>query len=463
MALFSEGQKQTQSQIHFPWIYVGPPGTGKTRLARQTLAQSLGVPVADVYPKDIRMFKVNDDYECRVYCSPYHFEIDIPDMSMQDKQILVEVLSMLFSAGDVFSGLKTSKRKIVLLRRAHNLSLAAAIRLRWIMETRVCPEGGTGMIWLCAREITGALSVLEDLFVRRRVPVPTAVEWASTWSAYPTLATDTAYKAFDGRMDRAFAVTRWASSCLAAGNYPRIIANCYEDLIVEMLRGCIKGSLAGVETPPLLLALWIRERVYDLLGLCQTGIEFLDGYSAATEKAFLAGYCTAPMFKAAIAVVATAEPNTSYRNPISLEKMLLDICIAFWRNAHLESPATLAALESALPIGTVSIVADATTSKRNLESGEGGVDDSAAYCASTTKKSVTKGVGKAKKRGANEGGNEIIDVTGAVPGASAAPRASAAPGAGQGQEQSKQPGQEQGPDKQAVKKRAPRAKKESVG
>jgi hypothetical protein len=403
------------NQIHFPWIYVGPAGTGKTRLARQTLAQSLGVPVADVYPKDIRMFKVNDDYECRVYCSPYHFEIDIPDMSMQDKQILVEVLSMLFSAGDVFSGLKTSKRKIVLLRRAHNLSLAAAIRLRWIMETRVCPDGGTGMIWLCAREITGALSVLEDLFVRRRVPVPTEAAWASTWGAHPTLATADAYALFDGRMDRAFAVTRWASSCLSAGNYPRIIANCYEDLIVELLRGCIKGALAGVETPPLLLALWIRERVYDLLGLCQTGIEFLDGYSAATEKAFLAGYCTAPMFKAAIAVVATAEPNTSYRNPISLEKMLLDICIAFWRYAHLESPATLAALESALPVGVHGAGASG-----NMESGTGDVDESAAYCASTTKKSVTKGAGKAKKRGTNEGGNEIVEVTAAAAAAVAA-------------------------------------------
>lgn len=444
----AQQQQQPLAQIHFPWIYVGPAGTGKTRLARQTLAQNLGVSVADVYPKDIRMFKVNDDYECRVYCSPYHFEIDIPDMSMQDKQILVEVLSMLFSAGDVFSGLKTSKRKIVLLRRAHNLSLAAAIRLRWIMETRVCPEGGTGMIWLCAREITGALSVLEDLFVRRRVPVPTAEVWAQAWSAHPELATASAYKTFDGRMDRAFAVTRWASSCLAAGNYPRIIANCYEDLIVEMLRGCIKGALAGVETPPLLLALWIRERVYDLLGLCQTGIEFLDGYSAATEKAFLSGYCTAPMFKAAIAVVAAAEPNTSYRNPISLEKMLLDICIAFWRYAHLESPATLAELESALPIGIASTVAvastDATSAKRNLESGEGSVDDSAAYCASTTKKSVTKGAGKAKKRGTNDGGNEIVAVTGAVTGAVAEAIAVACA-------------------EKPAKKRAPRTKKEVVG
>jgi hypothetical protein len=389
-------------KLHFPWIYVGPPGTGKTRSARQMLADSLGVTVAEVYPKDIRMFKVNDDYECRVYCSPYHFEIDIPDMSMQDKQILVEVLSMLFSAGDVFSGLKTSKRKLVLLRRAHNLSLAAAIRLRWIMETRVCPEGGTGMIWLCAREITGALSVLEDLFVRVRIPTPTEETWKTTWAEHPAIADN--YKAFDGRMDRAFALTRWGKTCTDKQSYPRIISNCYEDLIIEMLRGCIKASIKKVEMPPLLLALWIRERVYDLLGLCQTGIEFLDGYSAAAENALLKSYCTAPMFKAAIAVIATAEPNTSYRNPISLEKMLLDICTAYWKTAHLESPEVLAKLESALPVEVYG-----TDASGNMEPREEGMDDSAAFNASTTKKSGPKGTGKAKKRSTVEPGNEIVE------------------------------------------------------
>lgn len=403
-------------KLHFPWIYVGPAGSGKTRAARQMLADSLGISVAEVYPKDIRMFKVNDDYECRIYCSPFHFEIDIPDMSMQDKQILVEVLSMLFSAGDVFSGLKTSKRKIVILRRAHNLSLAAAIRLRWIMETRVCPEGGTGMIWLCAREITGALSVVEDIFVRIRVPIPTEELWKKTWSQFPLLADS--YALFDGRMDRAFAVTKWGGHCMNKQDYPRVIYNCYEDIIVEVLRGCIKASIQKIETPPLVLALWIRERVYDLLGLCQTGIEFLDGYSFAIENALLKSYCTAKMFKAAIAVLGSAEPNTSYRNPISLEKILLDICIAFWTKAHQESPETLAKLESALPVGTHA----GSDTERNLGPGTDGVDDSAAFTASTTKKSVPKGTGKPKKRSTGDERNEIAEsseVAGAGAGAAA--------------------------------------------
>jgi hypothetical protein len=389
-------------KLNFPWIYVGPPGTGKTRTARQDLADSLGVSLADVYPKDIRMFKVNDDYECRVYCSPYHFEIDIPDMSMQDKQILVEVLSMLFSAGDVFAGLKTSKRKLVFLRRAHNLSLAAAIRLRWIMETRICPEGGTGMIWLCAREITGALSVLEDLFVRVRVPIPTEAKWKASWANHPVIANS--YSAFDGRMDRAFALTKWGKPCLDNQSYPRTISNCYEDLIIEMLRGCIKAAINKVETPPLLLALWIRERVYDLLGLCQTGIEFLDGYCAAVENAFLKSYCTASMFKAAITVIALAEPNTSYRNPISLEKMLLDICNAFWITAHNTPPEILAKLDSTLPVGVYE-----PTAAGNMESRTGAVDESDVFNASTTKKSGPKGAGKTKKRSTAEPGNEIVE------------------------------------------------------
>lgn len=394
-------------RLAFPWLFIGPAGTGKTQSARKMLADGLGVTEAEVYPKDIRMFKVGDDYECRVYCSPYHFELDIPDMSMQDKQILVEVLSMLFSAGDVFSGMRTNKRKLVILRRAHCLSLAAAVRLRWILETRVCMEGGTGMIWLCAREITGALTVIEDLFVRIRVPHVSQEFWQTTWKAYPAIADR--YEQLDGRMDRAAALVRWGQTTMAHGTFPRIVANCYEDLIIEIIRGSILAAIQKVERPPLSLAIWIRERVYDLLGMCQTGIEFLDGYSAAIESALLKNYCSYKMFQRAIRAVAVAEPNTSYRNPVSLEKILLDITLSFWTTAAEETDESLLEFKSHLPLEVV----HETHPTGDLANPAGGVESTTKTRGKTAggKKSTTTGDGKPKKRGA---GGEGPGTTGAA-------------------------------------------------
>ena len=392
------------ANLHFPWLFIGPAGTGKTRAARRMIADSLHITEAEVYPKDMRMFKVGDDYECRVYCSPYHFEIDIPDMSMQDKQILVEVLTMLFSAGDVFAGLKTNKRKLVILRRAHCLSLAAAVRLRWILETRICPEGGTGMVWLCAREITGSLSVVEDIFVRVRIPVPTREEWASTWATAPQIADS--YDLFEGRMDRPAALLRWGKKCMEENTYPQMVSQCYDSLIVEILRGCIRAAIKKVAIPPLATAIWVRERVYDFLGLCQTGTEFLNGYCTAVETAFLKSYCTYPMFRAAITVIAATEPNTSYRNPISLEKMLLDICLAFWHTAHATSEDELRELESRLPIEDYGVGA--------LESTAANVATDAPATKAPAKRAAPKGAGKVKKRGADGEGNTIIEPEGEV-------------------------------------------------
>ena len=381
--------------MEFPWLFVGPAGVGKTTCARQKLASLIGVSLEEVYPKDVRLFKVADDYECRVYCSPYHFEIDIPDMSMQDKQILVEVLSMLFSAGDVFSGLKTNKRKLVILRRAHCLSLAAAVRLRWILETWICPVGGTGMIWLCAREITGSLAVVEDIFVRARVPCLTKEQWAQTWSKHTKIAN--LYDKLDARMDRAKALEKWGSTCLEKDILPRFTSSCYEDLITEIIRGCISAALQKKQTPPLALAVWLRERVYDILGLCQTGTEFLDGYSAAIELAFQNSYCSFNMFRSVIFVLASSEPNTSYRNPISLEKILLDITISLWKTAALEPDEVLRKLESKLPVVEYGAL---------LENAEGDVGPGAVV-KTPAKRAAARGTGKPKKGGEPETGAPV--------------------------------------------------------
>jgi hypothetical protein len=320
-------------------------------------------------------------------------------MSMQDKQILVEILSMLFSAGDVFAGLKTNKRKIVFLRRAHCLSLAAALRLRWILETCICPVGGTGMIWICTREITGAMNVIEDIFVKQRVQIIEKQAWANIWGSNPI---SEMYDLLEGRLDRAFLIQKWGKPCVENKCIPRVIYNCYEDLIVEIIRGCVSAALKNIKSPPLALTYWIRERIYDLLGLCQTGTEFLDGYCMAMESAMVKSYCTYNMFKETIRVIASSEPNTSYRNPISLEKMLLDICIVLWKTTALESREDLLKIESLLPLEPV------LNGTANMEHPESDVaENTENKSKSKSKEPARKRVVKSKIRGTDSVGNAI--------------------------------------------------------
>jgi len=107
------------------------------------------------------------------------------------------------------------------------------------------------------------------------------------------------------------------------------------------------------------------------------------------------------MFRAAIAVIAATEPNTSYRNPISLEKMLLDICLAFWRTAQAENETVLRELESRLPIEDYGV--------GDLESQAAVMAADAATVKPATKRAAPKGAGKAKKRGTSGEGNTIIE------------------------------------------------------
>jgi hypothetical protein len=104
---------------------MGPSGSGKLTQARAWIEEAHKGKIT--YPMEMRTFTVGDGYEARVATSPYHFEIDIPNLSMQDKQIIGELLTTFFSSGDVLSGLRTSARKLVILRRAHSLSLPEVV------------------------------------------------------------------------------------------------------------------------------------------------------------------------------------------------------------------------------------------------------------------------------------------------------------------------------------------------
>jgi hypothetical protein len=193
-------------------------------------------------------------------------------------------------------------------------------------------------------------------------------------------------------MDRAKALERWGATCLEKGELPRIATSCYDNLISEILRGCITAALQKIERPPLALATWIRERVYDLLGLCQTGTEFLDGYSSAIETAFQNSYCSFDMFRETITVLASSEPNTSYRNPISLEKILLDITNALWKTAAKESEAVLLKLESKLPVVEYGALLEPPEDGMAQNTGTSGKK-------ATTKKPSARGTAKPKKTG----------------------------------------------------------------
>jgi hypothetical protein len=235
-------------------------------------------------------------------------------------------------------------------------------------------------------------------------------------------------------MDRASALVRWGAVCLTSGKFPRIIANCFEDLIIEIIRGSLLAALQKVPVPPLSLAVWIRERVYDILGMCQTGTEFLDGYSAAIENAIIKRYCSYKMFRAAIQAVAVAEPNTSYRNPVSLEKILMDITLAFWNGTAGESDEALIEYKSRLPL---EVVHEAPPTG-DMDDAEGAVAKGRIK-TSSSKKSVAAGGGKSKGRGAGEEGCGVTTITGT--GANTVAAA--------GQEQEPEP----------VVKRVPKAKK----
>ena len=262
-----------------PTLWIGPAGSGKLRAARA----AIGVPVQE--EPHLRTLEFGD-YVARYWEFTTHMEIDIMDLSMKDKEILPELLTQLLSTREVCTG----ARKMMIMRRAHALSPAAAARVRACFEELVWAPNAPAMIWMTARVVNSVVLSLYDGFVYRRVEgAPGGIGW-----------------------DRALVVTTLGAIVNAKAPVPTI-----HTYIADMIR---QMAFALDEGPPTLAAAtWIRERVYDLLGLMITGSELVAGLTWATVRLAAAGGLDTPRAKAVLGVLARARWVPSYRTPIMLE------------------------------------------------------------------------------------------------------------------------------------------------
>lgn len=300
--------------LSIPWLFMGPTSSGKLSLARKWIETAHRTQIT--LPLEERKFSIGDGYEARVLASPYHFEIDIPNLSMQDKQIIGDLLTTFFSSGDVLNSLRTNTRKLVILRRAHALSLPAAVRVRSIIQQYVLPPEASGMIWITAREMTGSLSILSDAFVHQSIPRMPFSAWQQA-DIPQALKNFNAYDRCNGRLERVHDITKFFPDGNLPG-WPRRIQDYYD----EMMTFLIAAARSGKE-PNLNVVLWIRARIYQALSLCQNAPDIIDSIAIAVQHC--ADQLEPKVFWKAMVSLTKSEPHTSYRTPLSLEAALLDL------------------------------------------------------------------------------------------------------------------------------------------
>lgn len=336
-------------RLAVPWMFMGPSGSGKLTHARALIEKAYGAKLT--LPLEVRNFTVGDGYEARVLASPYHFEIDIPNLSMQDKQIIGELLTTFFSSADVFNALRTSTRKLVILRRAHSLSQPAAIRVRAILQQYVLPPDAAGMIWITAREMTGPLSILEDAFVKHSIPRMPYSAWETLEIPAP-LKTKEAWNACEGRKERATEILKFFPDGKIP-EWPRRVQDFYDEMIEIIIQQ------AQIDRAPKLdIILWIRGRVYQALSFCQTGPEIIDSCAAALERKY--ELLEPHVFWKVMTALTKAEPHTSYRTPLSLEAGVLNLFETL--RLHMKKSAPIANGSSGVAPATIVTTAATTSS-----------------------------------------------------------------------------------------------------
>jgi hypothetical protein len=216
-------------------------------------------------------------------------EVDIMDLSMMDKQILPELLNQLLSTRDVTG----SGRKMMIIRRIHGLSPAAATRLRVCLEELVWSPGAPAMIWCTARTVNSAVAGVMDGFVYRRVPGP-----------------------LEPRLKAELKALLSSGPGLGSGS-------SVQSYIAEMLRSMV---IALDEGPPTLAAAaWIRARIYELLGLMITGSELVATLVWATVRLAASGSLESAKAKAVLSVLARSRWVPSYRTPLILEHIVVSV------------------------------------------------------------------------------------------------------------------------------------------
>ena len=263
--------------VAFPTLWVGPAGSGKLTAARKALGAT-GEP-------RLQTLEIGD-YSARYWECSTHMEVDIMDLSMMDKQILPELLTQLLSTRDVTG----SGRKVMILRRIHALSPAAALRLRACLEELVWAPGAPAMIWCTARFVSAVVYSVMDGFVYKRVP----------GSVQP---------------DREALATTMGVDATTVPSIQTYIAEVLNQMVVALDEG----------PPTLEAAAWIRARVYDLLGLMILGSDLVSGLVWATVRMAAAGSLSSERAKAVLATLARARWVPSYRTPLMLELIVVSV------------------------------------------------------------------------------------------------------------------------------------------